>query len=83
VGNPVVQSFAVPLNQKARFSADGEAFWGLLGGDSLNRTGLLTSGPCFFPALPASISLNGRAHRSHVLPNANLCHAAGFFGNNV
>ena len=37
VGNPVLQSFAVPLNQKARFSADGEAFWGLLGGDSLNR----------------------------------------------
>jgi hypothetical protein len=26
VGNPVLQSFAVPLNQKARFSADGEAF---------------------------------------------------------
>jgi hypothetical protein len=37
VGNPVLQSFAVPLNQKARFSADGEAFWGFLGGDSLNR----------------------------------------------
>jgi hypothetical protein len=29
VGNPVLQSFAVPLNQKARFSADGEAILGV------------------------------------------------------
>jgi hypothetical protein len=47
-GNPALHGFAVPLNQKARFSADGEAFWGFLGGDSLNRTGLLTSGPASF-----------------------------------